>query len=142
MNKYVCLYARTARKNQEAINLQIKIIKDFANKNGFRNLKVFADNGVSGLNVDRKGFQGLLELIKSDKVSTLIVKNTSRLGRSFVDAQNLMYTTLPKYNVRLISIDDGIDSEKDEDEFMPIKNIINKWYEENKSSQKNKLFAK
>lgn len=128
MNKYVCLYARTARKNQEAINLQIKIIKDFANKNGFRNLKVFVDNGVSGFNLDRKGFQGLLELIKSDKVSTVIVKNMSRLGRSFVDAQKLMYTTLPKYNVRLISIDDGIDSEKDEDEFKLFYKIIDELY--------------
>lgn len=128
MNKYVCLYARTAQKNQESINLQIKIIKDFANKNGFENLKVFVDNGVSGLNVDRKGFQGLLELIKSDKVSTLIVKNMSRLGRSFVDAQKLMYTTLPKYNVRLISIDDGVDSEKDEDEFKLFYKIIDELY--------------
>ena len=77
-------------------------MKNFANKNGFDNVVIFADNGASGMNSDRKEFQKLLNLIKSDKVSTLIVKDISRLGRNYVDVGNLINVILPKHNVRLI----------------------------------------
>ncbi len=142
MDKKICGYCRTAQENFEDINLQIETLKKFANKNGFNNLVIFADNGVSGMNLDRKEFQKLLNLIKSDKVSTLIVKDISRLGRNHVEVGNLIYAILPKYNVRLISVDGSIDSEKSTDEFLQLQKIISKLYEENKSMQKNKLLAK
>ena len=117
-------------------------MKNFANKNGFTNLVIFADNGASGMNLDRKEFQKLLNLIKSDKVSTLIVKDISRLGRNYVDVGNLINVILPKHNVRLISVDGSIDSEKSIDEFLQLQKVISKLYEENRSMQKNKLLAK
>lgn len=142
MEKKICGYCRTAQENFDDINLQIETLKNFANKNGFTNLVIFADNGASGMNSDRKEFQKLLNLIKSDKVSTLIVKDISRLGRNYVDVGNLINVILPKHNVRLISVDGSIDSEKSTDEFLQLQKIISKLYEENKSMQKNKLLAK
>lgn len=117
-------------------------MKNFANKNGFDNVVIFADNGAPGINSDRKEFQKLLNLIKSDKVSTLIVKNISRLGRNHVEVGNLIDVILPKHNVRFISVDENIDSEKSTDEFLQLQKIITKLYEANKLSQKNKLLAK
>ena len=142
MDKKICGYCRTAQENLEDINLQIETLKNFANKNGFTNLVIFADNGASGMNSDRKEFQKLLNLIKSDKVSTLIVKNISRLGRNHVEVGNLIDVILPKHNVRFISVDENIDSEKSTDEFLQLQKIITKLYEANKLSQKNKLLAK
>lgn len=142
MDKKICGYCRTAQENLENINLQIETLKNFANKNGFDNVVIFADNGAPGINSDRKEFQKLLNLIKSDKVSTLIVKNISRLGRNHVEVGNLIDVILPKHNVRFISVDENIDSEKSTDEFLQLQKIITKLYEANKLSQKNKLLAK
>ena len=142
MSKKICAYCRTAQENLENINLQIETLKNFANKNGFDNVVIFADNGASGMNSDRKEFQKLLNLIKSDKVSTLIVKDISRLGRNYVEIGNLIDVILPKHNVRLISVDGSIDSEKGTDEFLQLQKIISTLCEENKSMQKNKLLAK
>ena len=142
MSKKICAYCRTAQENFEDINLQIKTLKSFANKNGFDNVVIFADNGASGMNSDRKEFQKLLNLIKSDKVSTLIVKDISRLGRNYVEIGNLIDVILPKHNVRLISVDGSIDSEKGTDEFLQLQKIISKLCEENKSMQNNMLLAK
>lgn len=142
MDKKICGYCRTAQENLENINLQIETLKNFANKNGFDNVVIFADNGAPGINSDKKEFQKLLNLIKSDKVSTLIVKNISRLGRNHVEVGNLIDVILPKHNVRFISVDENIDSEKSTDEFLQLQKIITKLYEANKLSQKNKLLAK
>ena len=64
MSRNVCLYCRTALKNKKVINEQIKILKNFANQNGFNNVKIFVDNGVSDLNEGQE-FKKLLKLIKS-----------------------------------------------------------------------------
>ena len=75
-------------------------------------------------------------------MSTLIVKDISRLGRNYVNVGNLINVILPKHNVRLISVDGSIDSEKSIDEFLQLQKVISKLYEENRSMQKNKLLAK
>ena len=124
MDKKICGYCRTAQENLEDINLQTETLKNFANKNGFDNVVIFADNGASGMNSDRKEFQKLLNLIKSNKVSTLIVKNISRLGRNHVKVGNLIDVILPKYNVRLISVDESVDSEKSTNKFLQLQKII------------------
>lgn len=124
MDKKICAYCRTAQVNLKDINLQIETLKKFAKKNGFENVIIFADNGASGMNSDRKEFQKLLNLIKSDKVSTLIVKDISRLGRNYIEVGNLIDVILPKHNVRLISVDGSIDSKKSTDKFLQLQKII------------------
>ena len=117
MSKKICAYCRTAQENLKDINLQIKTLKSFAKKSGFDNVVIFADNGASGMNSDRKEFQKLLNLIKSDKMSTFIIKDISRLGRNHVEVENLIDVILPKHNVRLISVDGSIDSKKAQTNF-------------------------
>lgn len=142
MNKKVCIYSEP-QKSKFAINSQIKILKNFANKNNYENLEVFVDNSVSGLNFDIKGFNELIKLIKSGQMSTLIVKYMPRLGRNCLEVGELTETLFPKYNVQFISVDDKLHSEKDQDGFALYREIINDFYKRLKSSiQKNKLFTK
>lgn len=127
------LYLRLSRDDEKegesnSISNQRKLLTDFAKKNGFRNIKVFIDDGVSGATFNRNGFKELLELIENEMVSTLIVKDMSRLGRNHIEVGKLTDYVFPTYNVRFIALNDGVDSLKGEDDFTPFRNIMNEWY--------------
>ena len=122
--KITALYLRLSRDDEKegesnSITNQRKLLMDFAKKNKFRNVKVFIDDGVSGVTFNRTGFQKLLELIENDMVSTLIVKDMSRLGRNHLEVGKLTDYIFPTYNVRFIAVNDGVDSERGEDDFTP-----------------------
>ena len=76
----------------------------------------------------RDGFQKMMALIEADKVSTVIVKDMSRLGRNYLEVGQLTETVFPIHNVRFIAVNDGVDSDKGEDDFTPFRNIMNEWY--------------
>ena len=101
---------------------------NYASKNGFTNVKIFIDDGISGVTFKRKSFKEMYSLIEANKVSTLIVKDMSRLGRNYLEVGQLSETFLPVHNVRLIAVNDGVDSDKGEDDFAPFRNIMNEWY--------------
>ena len=131
--KITALYLRLSRDDEQdgesnSISNQKALLTDFAKKNKFRNLKIFVDDGVSGVTFNRNGFKELLRLIEADQVAILIVKDMSRLGRNYLEVGQLTETTLPLHNVRFIAINDGVDSDKGEDDFTPFRNIMNEWY--------------
>lgn len=100
-------------------------------KTAFITVNFFIDDGYSGTNFDRPDFQNLIFLVGENKVSTVIVKDLSRIGRNHLHVG--IYTTefFPKHNTRFIAINDNVDSEKegiDTDIIVPIKNIINEIY--------------
>ena len=80
------------------------------------------------MNYASKNFKEMYSLIEANKVSTLIVKDMSRLGRNYLEVGQLSETFLPVHNVRLIAVNDGVDSDKGEDDFAPFRNIMNEWY--------------
>jgi len=131
--RITALYLRLSRDDEQdgesnSISNQRALLTDYANQNKFRNIKIFIDDGVSGVTFNRDGFKEMMELIESDKVSTLIVKDMSRLGRNYLEVGQLTEMVFPMHNVRLIAVNDGVDSEKGEDDFTPFRNIINEWY--------------
>ena len=131
--KITALYSRLSRDDEKegesnSISNQRKLLTDFANKNGLRNIKIFIDDGVSGVTFNRNGFKKLFELIEQEMVSTLIVKDMSRLGRNHIEVGKFTDYILPTYNVRFIALNDGVDSEKGEDDFTPFRNTMNEWY--------------
>ena len=67
-------------------------------------------------------------MVENDQVSTIIVKDLSRLGRGYVIVGDLTENVFPKHNVRFIAINDNVDTAKGENEFMPFKNLFNEWY--------------
>lgn len=131
--KITALYLRLSRDDEQdgesnSISNQKALLTDFAKKNKFRNLKIFVDDGVSGVTFNRNGFKELLRLIEADQVAILIVKDMSRLGRNYLEVGQLTETSLPLHNVRFIAVNDGVDSDKGEDDFTPFRNIMNEWY--------------
>jgi len=131
--KITALYLRLSRDDEQegesnSISNQKALLTDFAKRNKFRNIKTFVDDGVSGVTLNRDGFKKLMEQIESDQVSTLIVKDMSRLGRNYLEVGQLTETVFPMHNIRFIAVNDGVDSEKGEDDFTPFRNIMNEWY--------------
>ena len=88
------LYLRLSRDDDlegesNSISNQRAFLTDYARRNKFRNVKIFIDDGVSGVTMKRDGFQKMMALIEADKVSTVIVKDMSRLGRNYLEVGQL-----------------------------------------------------
>lgn len=87
--KITALYERLSRDDDLAgesnsITNQKKYLEDYAQKNGFKNICHFTDDGFSGVNFNRPGFQSLIKEVEAGNVETLIVKDMSRLGRNYL----------------------------------------------------------
>ena len=126
------LYPRLSHEDElqgesNSISNQKRILETYAKQNGFTNLCWYTDDGYSGANFQRPGFQAMLADIEAGKVGTVIVKDMSRLGRNYLQVG--MYTEMifPQKNVRFIAINDGVDSAQGENDFAPLRNIFNEW---------------
>ena len=131
--KITALYLRLSRDDDlegesNSISNQKTLLTNYAKKNGFRNIKIFIDDGISGVTFNRQGFKEMFKLIESDMVSTLIVKDMSRLGRNYIEVGQLTEMILPLHNVRLIAVNEGLDSSEGDDDFGPMRNFMNEWY--------------
>ena len=126
------LYPRLSHEDElqgesNSISNQKRILETYAKQNGFSNLRWYTDDGYSGANFQRPGFQAMLADIEAGKVGTVIVKDMSRLGRNYLQVG--MYTEMifPQKGVRFIAIKDGVDSAQGENDFAPLRNIFNEW---------------
>ena len=126
------LYPRRSHEDElqgesNSISNQKRILETYAKQNGFSNLRWYTDDGYSGANFQRPGFQAMLADIEAGKVGTVIVKDMSRLGRNYLQVG--MYTEMifPQKGVRFIAINDGVDSAQGENDFAPLRNIFNEW---------------
>ena len=126
------LYPRLSHEDElqgesNSISNQKRILESYAKQNGFTNLQWYTDDGYSGANFQRPGFQAMLADIEAGKVGTVIVKDMSRLGRNYLQVG--MYTDMifPQKGVRFIAINDGVDSAQGDNDFAPLRNIFNEW---------------
>lgn len=143
--KITALYCRLSQDDgnigeSDSIANQKRILKEYADKNNFRNCIFFVDDGFTGSNFERPQFQEMLSEIESGNVSTVIVKDLSRFGRNYL--QTGMYTeiVLPKYDVRFIAINDNADSDKGFDDLIPIRNLFNEMYVRDTSNKVRAVF--
>ena len=132
-DKITALYLRLSRDDDlegesNSISNQKTLLTRYAKEHGFKNVKIFIDDGISGVTFNRQGFKDMFKLIEADQVGTLIVKDMSRLGRNYIEVGKLTESILPLHDVRLIAVNDGVDSNKGEDDFTPFRNIMNEWY--------------
>lgn len=118
-------YARISDRNNksESINNQIDLIKEYCKSNDLKIDKIYIDNGYSGINEDREGLRNLKSDIELGKVTMLIVKDISRIGRDTFNTSYIVNEYLVKYNVTLISLDECYD-----ESFINIKSILNEYY--------------
>ena len=131
-NLITALYPRLSHEDElqgesNSISNQKRILETYAKQNGFSNLRWYTDDGYSGANFQRPGFQAMLADIEAGKVGTVIVKDMSRLGRNYLQVGMYTEMVFPQKGVRFIAINDGVDSAQGENDFAPLRNIFNEW---------------
>lgn len=100
-------------------------LEHYAVQHGFRNIRHFTDDGYTGRNFNRPGFQALLEEVEAGRVSTVIVKDMSRLGRNYLQVGFYTEVLFPQKKVRFLAINNSVDSERPLDnDFTPFLNIM------------------
>ena len=127
------LYCRLSRddgtdNDSNSITNQKKLLQKYAKEHGFGNTRYYVDDGYTGTNFNRPGFQKLLEDIDLGYVSTVIVKDMSRLGRDYLQVGYYADTYVPDRNIRFIAINDCVDSADGENELAPFRNVMNEMY--------------
>ena len=134
------LYCRLSKDDKQegdsnSIINQKKILKKYALDRGYTNIQFYIDDGVSGTTFNRAGFQSMIADVEAGKVKRVIVKDMSRLGRDYLQVG--MYTEIffPEHDVHFIAVNDGVDSNQEDNEFTPFRNIINEWYAKDTSKK-------
>ena len=127
------LYCRLSRDDgteseSNSIGNQKKLLSQKAKEMGLTDTKYYVDDGYTGTNFNRPGFQQLIDDIEIGLVSAVMVKDLSRLGRNYVSVGNYTDSYFPEHNIRFIAVNDAIDSDEGESEIAPFKNILNEMY--------------
>ena len=115
------------------------MLEDFARRNGLPNPTHFTDDGISGTRFDRPGFLAMMEEVEAGRVEAIVIKDMSRLGRDYLKVGQVM-EVLRQRGVRLIAINDGVDSLKGDDDFTPFRNIMNEFYARDTSRKIRSVF--
>ena len=134
------LYVRLSREDEykqnindfsESIKNQKEFLTEYAIKNGYSIVDVYADDGISGTTFDREEFNRMLKDIEIGRINMVITKDLSRLGRDYIKTGEYLEKYFPSKNVRYIAVNDGYDSFKDENsnnEMAPFKAVFNDMY--------------
>ena len=144
--KMTALYERLSRDDDlvgesNSITNQKKYLEDYARRNGLGNIIHFTDDGYSGVNFNRPGFQSLIAEVEAGKIGTIIVKDMSRFGRNYLQVGFYTEVMFPQKNVRFIAINNGIDSQNaSSNDFAPFLNIMNEWYAKDTSNKIRAIF--
>lgn len=138
--KITALYCRLSQDDaldgeSNSITNQKALLSKYAAEHGFRNIQFFVDDGYSGTSFQRPGFQEMMKYVENYSVSTLIVKDLSRLGREYSYMGRLQDFIFPAYDVRFIAINDDVDSAKGENDFAVFKNVFNDYYAKDTSKK-------
>ena len=144
-DKITALYCRLSRDDEqdglsESIKNQQAILEKYAQENGFKNTRVFIDDGWSGTNFARPAFTEIMELAEKGRIDTLIVKDHSRLGRNRLIVGQLLEEGFDSLGVRYIAIMDNIDTAKGISDLVPMQDLFNEWHAKNTSQKVRNVF--
>ena len=136
--KYTILYGRLSQEDMQKTNRkddsnsiqnQRLLLEKYAADHGFENIRFIYDDGYSGTNFNRPGWQEFLKVMDAGKVETLIVKDMSRLGREYLQVGQYTELIFPSNGIRFIAVNDGVDSlYESTNDFTPFRNIMNEFY--------------
>ena len=138
-----CWLSRDDNMDTESnsIQNQKKLLQKVAREKGYTDTLFFVDDGITGTTMKRPGFQKMLTAIEAGYISAVFVKDLSRLGRNYIEVGKLTEEFFPQYDVRLVAVSDGVDSDEGDNEFTPFRNIMNEWYAKD-ISKKRKIVNK
>ena len=137
------LYFRLSQEDERAgeslsIENQRRVLRKYAEDNGFEIHDEYIDDGVSGTTFDRPEVQRLLDDAKTGVINTIIVKDLSRFGRNYIEVGQYVDYVFPSFGIRFIAIQDNVDTENKDNnamEMMPIVNVFNEWHAANTSKK-------
>lgn len=144
-DKITALYCRLSRDDEQdgisgSIKNQQAILEKYAKDNGFKNTRVFVDDGWSGTNFARPAFNEIMELANQGKIGTLIVKDHSRLGRNRLIVGQLLEEGFDELGIRYIAIMDNIDTANGLSDLVPMQDLFNEWHAKNTSQKVRNVF--
>ena len=128
------LYCRLSKDDEKAgesssIETQKTMLSQYATENRLMPFEFYVDDGYSGLNFDRPGFNAMLDDIVRGKIKTVITKDLSRLGRDHLTVGHYTEIYFPTHSVRYIAVNDGVDTANAQsNDFAALKNVINEFY--------------
>ena len=130
------LYFRLSQEDERqgeslSIENQRRVLRKYAEDNGFEIHDEYIDDGVSGTTFDRPEVQRLLDDAKTGVINTIIVKDLSRFGRNYIEVGQYLDYVFPAFGIRFIAIQDNVDTSNRESnamEMMPIVNLFNEWH--------------
>lgn len=131
---YVAIYLRLSRDDQNgnaesmSIGHQRDMLMAYCEERGWKVYDVYVDDGFTGTNFERPGFQRMIEDIKEGYISVVLTKDLSRLGRNYVMTGQYTDFFFPEHGVRYVAVNDSYDSAKDDNDIAPFKNILNEMY--------------
>lgn len=123
-----------------SIKNQQSILEKYAKENGFRNIRVFIDDGWSGTNFARPAFSEIMELGEQGLIANLIVKDHSRLGRNRLVVGQLLEEEFDRMGIRYVAIMDNIDTAKGISDLVPMQDLFNEWHAKNTSQKVRNVF--
>ena len=139
-DKITALYIRLSQEDaldgdsNSVVNQKTLLLK-YAYDNEFSNPQFFVDDGFSGVTFDRPEFNRMIAEIERDNISTVIVKDMSRLGRDYLKVGHYTEVYFIEKDVRYIAINDSVDSSKGDNEFTPFRNLFNDFYAKDTSKK-------
>ena len=131
--RYAILYVRISKDDDmsgdsNSITTQLTILQKYANDHGYQNIKVIKDDGYTGTNFNRPGFQEMLALVKSRQVERILVKDLSRLGRNYIETGRFIDLVFPRYDTQLIAVNENFDSNGGDRFLVAVWNLMNELY--------------
>ena len=131
---YVAIYLRLSRDDQNgntesmSISNQRDMLMSYCNERGWKIYDIYVDDGFTGTNFERPGFQRMIGDIEEGYVSVVLTKDLSRLGRNYVMTGQYTDFFFPEHGVRYVAVNDSYDSAKEDNDIAPFKNILNEMY--------------
>ena len=124
MSKITAMYIRLSMEDEDvslnqkeesnSVSSQRELLEAFiGNHSELKDTKVqeYCDDGFTGTKFERPGYMKLMEDVRADKISCIVVKDLSRLGRDYIEVGSLLEQILPLYQVRVIAVNDNYDSD-------------------------------
>ncbi len=132
-HKTAAIYCRLSRDDENdgesnSISNQKKILQKVTADYGYTQTKIYVDDGITGWTFDRPGFRAMEQDIIDGEIDAVFVKDMSRLGRNYLQCGYYTEHFFPDYDIHFVAVNDGVDSNKGENELAPVKNIFNEWF--------------
>ncbi|MDR3091304.1 MAG: recombinase family protein [Clostridiales bacterium] len=126
------MYARLSAldsvdKESNSIKNQRKLLIEYAERNGYTPYICLADDGKSGANYERPAWQELMSKVDADEVGTIILKSLDRMGRNYLES-GILREMFAERGIRLIAVNDGVDTFDHDDDFVPFREIMAEYY--------------